>query len=86
MGMDSGDYDLVTEIKRLNNNMLEELQRSRRANEGILDRQTRLLDVFNKMADGLDKLAAEIRALREDLGPKTLDKTRNSSPLKEKRE
>ena len=42
--------------------------------------QKALLSSFNRMADAIDGLAREVRAMREDLAPSRLDKPKLPTP------
>jgi nitrogen fixation/metabolism regulation signal transduction histidine kinase len=73
----TGDYDWqirneVETSRKLQEEMLKELKESRRVHEKIVGE---LLKAFNKVAE-------ELRLLREELAPKKLDKPANQSPLK----
>lgn len=82
MGMDSSDFQLVKEISELQKKMLDELKKSRQASEKSAEQQVKLLEIFGKVAAGLNDLATEVAKLREDLGPKKLDKPTSQFPLK----
>jgi FtsZ-binding cell division protein ZapB len=73
----TGDYDwkiknAVEETSKLQKEILDELKESRQDNKKIMGN---LLEAFNNVAK-------ELRLLREELAPKTLDKSKLPSPLK----
>lgn len=42
--------------------------------------QKAILNAFNRMADAIDGLARDVRALREELSPRKLDKPKLPAP------
>ncbi|MCE9508232.1 MAG: hypothetical protein K8R48_07995 [Alphaproteobacteria bacterium] len=52
-----------------------EVRKSRRLQEEMLEQQKKLIEAFNAVA-------TELRLLREELAPKKLDKPAGQSPLK----
>lgn len=52
----------------------------KRTNDTQTANQRAILDAFNRMASSIDGLAREVRGLREELSPKTLDKPKLPTP------
>jgi hypothetical protein len=67
------EYELKRAINSAVKGLREDLQRNEQSR---LNDQKALMGAFNRMTEALTALTGEIRALREDLGPQKLDKTR----------
>ena len=69
MSMDSSDFTLVKQLRALQQELLEEAQRSN-AN------QEKMLAVFNQIATDMHILVEEVKRTNQELAPKTLNKPR----------
>jgi hypothetical protein len=59
----------------------DELQKQvRRVEETQQSNQRALLNTFNRMAEAIEGLTREVRAMREDLAPKKIDKPKLPTP------
>lgn len=52
----------------------------KRTNDAQTANQKAILSAFNRMADAIDGLAREVRGLREELSPQSLDKPKLPAP------
>jgi len=73
----TGDYDwkIYDEVEKSSKLQAQILQQLGKNNQDLTEQNRQLLEAFNKVAE-------ELRLLREELAPKTLDKSKNASPLK----